>query len=1780
MKYFTLFFLLCSFCSISIAQTNVSGNIPADSVWDLSGSPYIVTGNISINSGVTLTVKPSVVVRFINGTSMYVNGTLKASNATFTSSADTSGGSPQKGNWGYIRIGYYNIYGNAVLDTCQIKYGGSASSTNIYVYNGSLSMSGSYISNSIHNGITVGTGKINLNSVNISNCNDNGIIFNGNTQVELINCSVSGCDWPLRYTGTASLIFNGVNSISGNTHDGIYLNFTNTNTMVLDTIDVPYYCDRDFNVNPGDTLTIASTDVMKFSYGRLNVNGALIAKAGAGEKIHFTSYKNDNLFGDTNGDGTATNPASSDWGGVVFNNSSIDSASIMYNCDISFAGRSRIGGVTMYNASPTIDSCDFANNYYGVMMQDVSNPVFTNNIIGSSEMVPIAISFAANPVFQNNSFSFSDNQYDAIGLLGGTLAANSHLPIRSVTSIPNVTYLLLESVIVPEGKSLTIDKGIVIKGYSGAHRIIVKGKLTADGTADSMIVFTSVKDDNFGNPDDTNKDGSQTTPSIGDWGGITFEAGSDSSSILNYCRIKYGNVPGSSYYFNRTYYGGGAVTIFNSNPTISNCEIKDENYALYIFQSAKPKILNNQIINTSKTPIAMSVSTDPTFSGNTFTNTTWTALGIIGEYVGADGIIKERTVAGFTNITYLLLGDITINSGTNVTVAPGVVIKSDNPGIYVDGGFKAKGDAAHGTIVFTSMKDDNFGNPGDTNGDGSASSPKQGDWSNIQFRATSNDAFCLLDSCLIKFGGNRNLGGVAFTDAGTKFSNSTISDSYTYGVRCEGSANPVIDGVSLINCRLDPIAMSLKSNPTFSNITFSANGTSGIRILEGTLSSDATLAKRNVAGINNIAYLINGLTINPNAVLTIEPGVVIKFSNSYDAITVQGGLIADGTATQNIIFTSIRDDSNGGDTNNDGNGSVPGRGNWNTLVFTGTSNDSLNSLKHCQIRYGGSGSGANYNNYGALRIYNTKVVVDSCVIEQANHSGIGIYGSAYPVISNTQINNISLTPISMSMFANPIFNNNTALNVGYMAIGIAPETYSLDATIPIRNFGGYNNITYYLFSNCKINSGTTIKIPAGLIFKGAGFDVNGSLIVEGTETDKVVFTDIRDDDFGNPHDTNLDGNSTKPTISSYSKINFADVSNDSLSSIRYAIIRYKDGGINLEQASPNINNCTFEFNNWGVYLNGVSTPAIDSCKFDNLTYAPIRTSLVSYPRSTLDNSLSGSTYKAIGVLSNETLVQDVTLIKHNFCGIENIPYLFGNYTIASNSILTISPGVRIKFFAWTGLSVKKGLIAEGGSTPDSVIVFTDVRDDYYSGDTNSDSTNSNPYSSYSGWNGITFQGESLDPLCKLKNCVIRFAGLSNNGSAITANNSSPTITNSSITQNGYGIVASGASNPVINYCDIYDNSKLGVYNIDKSFNIDARWNWWGNNSGPTHSSNPGGSGQEVSDMVNFNPWLGSGASNPIIGDVSLNGAVQSFDASLILKYIVNPHGADSLNEIQQKVADVSANGLIQAYDASLILQYVVGSIEKFPASQKISSPGNENSQIEDIIALQKVQSGQFYLDNVKAKYGDEISIPVYVKNIKGMSSAQLSLTYDPSIIKITSIQNSDVSKNMSIAIFDDSQRGKINIAMAGNKIAPDNGKLLILNVKISDKVKGEVTSFINVNDFIVNEKDLKNSASAKIEIAGLPDKYSLYQNYPNPFNPSTTIQYDIPDDVAKVNISIYNSLGQLIKTLVNATQKAGSYKAVWNGTDNHGVKVSSGMYIYRMSSGSKFVKSKKLLLIK
>jgi hypothetical protein len=98
------------------------------------------------------------------------------------------------------------------------------------------------------------------------------------------------------------------------------------------------------------------------------------------------------------------------------------------------------------------------------------------------------------------------------------------------------------------------------------------------------------------------------------------------------------------------------------------------------------------------------------------------------------------------------------------------------------------------------------------------------------------------------------------------------------------------------------------------------------------------------------------------------------------------------------------------------------------------------------------------------------------------------------------------------------------------------------------------------------------------------------------------------------------------------------------------------------------------------------------------------------------------------------------------------------------------------------------------------------------------------------------------------------------------------------------------------------------------------------------------------------------------------------------------------------------------------------------------------------------------------------------------------------------------------------------------------------------------------------------------DVNRIPLVFHLDQNYPNPFNPSTTIRYQLERN-SPVELSIYNLQGQKVRTLVDSEQSSGPYQVEWDGRNEMGVQVSSGVYFYRFQAGSS-VETRKMLLVK
>jgi hypothetical protein len=108
--------------------------------------------------------------------------------------------------------------------------------------------------------------------------------------------------------------------------------------------------------------------------------------------------------------------------------------------------------------------------------------------------------------------------------------------------------------------------------------------------------------------------------------------------------------------------------------------------------------------------------------------------------------------------------------------------------------------------------------------------------------------------------------------------------------------------------------------------------------------------------------------------------------------------------------------------------------------------------------------------------------------------------------------------------------------------------------------------------------------------------------------------------------------------------------------------------------------------------------------------------------------------------------------------------------------------------------------------------------------------------------------------------------------------------------------------------------------------------------------------------------------------------------------------------------------------------------------------------------------------------------------------------------------------------------------------------------------------------------DRSTARTSIAEDQSLPTAFALAQNYPNPFNPSTAIGYQISQN-GFTELTIYNLTGQVVRNLVREEKIEGAYEMIWDGRDNEGILVGSGVYFYRLRVG-KQVLTRRMLLLK
>jgi len=295
-----------------------------------------------------------------------------------------------------------------------------------------------------------------------------------------------------------------------------------------------------------------------------------------------------------------------------------------------------------------------------------------------------------------------------------------------------------------------------------------------------------------------------------------------------------------------------------------------------------------------------------------------------------------------------------------------------------------------------------------------------------------------------------------------------------------------------------------------------------------------------------------------------------------------------------------------------------------------------------------------------------------------------------------------------------------------------------------------------------------------------------------------------------------------------------------------------------------------------------------------------------------------------------------------------------------------------------------------------------------------------------------------------------------------------------------------------------------------------------------------------------------------LGDISSDLVVDVQDAVGMVSYIL---GLFSLNTRQLDAADVNRDLSVDVGDLVGIINIILG--------RPIGAPPLPGSP-----ALATVEISTEEITSAS-------TVSILAKLQTPAAGAQLYISYDPSEITFHTPQKVERTQDFILQYRDDNN-GNLKIVLysfTSASMAVGEGK--ILNLPVTLKAGSPDQLNLKLDKVVLADEKAVVIPVAEAQTV-VPRSFSLSQNYPNPFNANTIIKFEISGtagEAVQASLNVYNILGEKVKTLFDEPKYPGYHQVTWDGTNQRGEKVASGVYLYRLSTG-KYSETKKMTLLK
>ncbi|MHB9008712.1 MAG: right-handed parallel beta-helix repeat-containing protein [Limisphaerales bacterium] len=820
-----------------------------------------------------------------------------------------------------------------------------------------------------------------------------------------------------------------------------------------------------------------------------------------------------------------------------------------------------------------------------------------------------------------------------------------------------------------------------------------------------------------------------------------------------------------------------------------------------------------------------------------------------------------------------LSASATVANDGRLTIRPGTVVKfAQYAGLWVDGHLDAPGTSAL-PIHFTDWRDDAVG--GDANGDGTESSVAPAWWRGVYVRAVG--------SATLAHGSTRYAGywdSVGFSKTGSgnlTLSHWTISQINGHGMVVENSTGTT----SLQECAFSNSSQSglyLRAGPVtatgcaftgntqygvlldasdgfdFSANAFSGNSGGSVGVNAGTVAVDRTWSR----GVGDVFTVVirGALTVAASTTLTIEPGVTVQAAQ-YAPLLVEGTLKAVGTAGSPIGFEGLSGAKNW----------------WRGIQLSGAGSAQLD---WCDVAHAGywDGVGLLAAGTGSLSLKNSTI---------RDHQGDGLRLAAGYARLTSQNNSFRNADRGVRLGVGASWDDVTSVFAGN-GIDLHLDAGTMSGEVV---WGLKPAYSAYLSGSATIASEGRLTIRPGTVVKCAryaGLYVDGHLDAPGTSVLPIYFTDWRDDAVGG--DANGDGTETSAAPGwwrgmyvrvagsatlvhgttryggYWDSVGFSKTGSGSLSLSRWTISQVNGHGMAVDSSTgtTRLEECTFSGNSQaGLYLKAAPVTATGCAFTGNAQYGVLQEAGEALDFAA--NSFSGNTMGSVGI-NGGTVAVDRTWSRG--VGEPFTVVIRGALTVAPSTTLTIQPGVTVQVAQYAPLLIAGMLKAEG--TAGSPIGFggTTATKGWWRG-----LQMTGAGSAQMAWCDVAHAGywdsvgvfKSGSGALSLNHSTLRdHAG---DGLRLDGSTGTHAIDQCRFTGNANGVLVRNLAAPItLGHARIEANTAFGVRNYGPA-EVDARQAWWGHASGPRHSTrNPDGQGNEVSDLVLFEPWstgLGTGS---------------------------------------------------------------------------------------------------------------------------------------------------------------------------------------------------------------------------------------------------------------------------------------------------------------------------------